>query len=58
MPNIRPLSKELQLKAESELNEIPDRIEADLEIFRTWIKKSPHLNARLDDDQFLIVFLR
>jgi hypothetical protein len=57
MVNIRPLSSELQKKAIEELNEDPNRIEKDLEAFREWIKKSPHLKGRTDD-QFLITFLR
>lgn len=57
MVNIRPLNPELQKKAIEELNEDPARIEKDLQVLREWIKKSPHLKAR-DDDQFLIAFLR
>jgi hypothetical protein len=57
MVNIRPLSAELQEKAKAELFEVPDRIESDLTAFREWIKKSPHLRGRTDD-QFLIAFLR
>lgn len=57
MPNIRPLSSALAKIAEDELNEVPDRVQADLDAFREWILKSPYLNARTDD-QFLIVFLR
>ncbi|XP_030380155.1 alpha-tocopherol transfer protein-like [Scaptodrosophila lebanonensis] len=54
---IRPLSPELQQAAKEQLNEVPERIEADLEAFKTWIKQQPHLNPRTDD-QFLIAFLR
>lgn len=57
MPNIRPLSDALAKRAVEELNEVPERIQTDLEAFRQWILKSPHLKARTDD-QFLIVFLR
>ena len=57
MVNIRPLSEELQKKAIEELFEDPNRIEKDLEAFREWIKKSPHIRGRTDD-QFLITFLR
>jgi len=55
--NIRPLNQGLQKKAIEELNEDPARIEKDLEAFREWIKKSPHIIAR-DDDQFLVNFMR
>jgi hypothetical protein len=57
MINIRPLSPELQKKAIKELNEDPARIEKDLEAFKEWIKKSPHLKGRTED-QILIAFLR
>lgn len=54
---IRPLNSELQRIAREELNEDPEKIPETLEIFREWIKKSPHLKARTDD-QFLVTFLR
>ncbi|XP_067627406.1 retinol-binding protein pinta-like [Eurosta solidaginis] len=54
---IRPISEQLQKIAVEELNEVPERIDADIEAVRTWIKQQPHLRAR-DDDQFLIAFLR
>jgi CRAL/TRIO domain len=57
MVNVRKLTPALQKIATDELNEDPDRIEKDLEDFRNWIKKSPHIIAR-DDDQFLVNFLR
>lgn len=57
MANIRPLNPELQKKAIEELNEDPARIAKDLEAFKEWIKKSPHIKSR-DDDQFLVNFLR
>jgi hypothetical protein len=57
MLDIRQLSPELQKKAIDELNEDPSRIEKDVEAFRDWIKKSPHLKGRTDD-QFLVTFLR
>jgi hypothetical protein len=56
-PNIRPLSPALEKIAREELNEDPSQIPQMLEQFREWIKKSPHLRARTDD-QFLISFLR
>jgi CRAL/TRIO domain len=55
--NIRPLDPALQKKANEELNEDPERIQKDLDALREWIKKSPHIKAR-DDDQFLVNFLR
>lgn len=57
MLNIRPLHPSLQKRAVEELSEDPDRIQKDLEIFREWIKKSPHIKSR-SDDQFLVNFLR
>lgn len=57
MVHIRPLNPELQKKAIEELHEDPERIEQDLAALREWIKKSPHIQAR-DDDQFLVNFLR
>lgn len=57
MVNIRPLDPALQKKANEELNEDPERIAKDLEAFREWIKKCPHIKSR-DDDQFLVNFLR
>ncbi|CAG9809291.1 unnamed protein product [Chironomus riparius] len=57
MPKIRPLSEALQKVAIEELNEVPERIEEDIESIRQWIKKMPHLKSR-DDDQFIITFLR
>lgn len=43
---IRPLSRELQIKTENELNEVPKRVEADLEHIQEWLKKQPHLHVR------------
>ncbi|XP_064546300.1 alpha-tocopherol transfer protein-like [Drosophila montana] len=56
-PQIRAISAELQATAKERLNEDPDRIEADLEALKTWIRQQPHLNPRIDD-QFLVGFLR
>jgi hypothetical protein len=56
-PHIRPLSKELANKAKKELNESPQRIENSLQAIKQWLKMSPHLNCR-DDDQFLVAYLR
>lgn len=57
MLKIRPLHPSLQQKAIDELGEEPDRIQKDLDAFREWIKKSPHIKSR-NDDQFLVNFLR
>lgn len=57
MSKIRELPIELAKIAQDELNEVPERIETDLEALRNWIKHTPHLIARTDD-QFLISFLR
>lgn len=56
-PQIRPLSANLQRIAIEELNEVPERLGADIETLRTWLKQQPHLRARIDD-QFLVAFLR
>jgi len=57
MVNLRPLSDELQRVAITELNEVPERIEKDLEALRLWLNQSPHIKSR-EDDQFLVTFLR
>uniref|UniRef100_A0A1A9WEC8 CRAL-TRIO domain-containing protein n=1 Tax=Glossina brevipalpis TaxID=37001 RepID=A0A1A9WEC8_9MUSC len=57
MLELRPLNEDLQKKAKEELNEIPERIGEELNAFKTWIEKQPHLRANTDD-QFLIAFLR
>lgn len=54
---IRELCPALQKVAIEELNEDPAKIPQILEQFREWIRKSPHLRARTDD-QFLVSFLR
>lgn len=54
---IRVISPELQKKAEVELNEVPSRIEEDIQTLKTWISKQSHLRARTED-QFLLAFLR
>lgn len=57
MVNIRPISKELALKAEKELFEKPERIQEDVDALRAWIEKTPYLKARTDD-QTLVNTLR
>lgn len=56
-PNIRKLSDELQQVAINELNEVPERIPGDIEALRSWLKQTPNLKSR-SDDQFLVSFLR
>lgn len=55
--DIRPLDSALEKVAREELNEDPTKIEEAVETLRDWIRKSPHLRARTDD-QFLVTFLR
>lgn len=43
------MSPDLQEKARKELGEDPDRRKEDIEAIRKWLKKQPHINARLDD---------
>lgn len=57
MPEIRELSASLAKVAADEVNEVTDRIQSDIDALRNWIKKSPHLKSR-SDDQFLVAFLR
>lgn len=57
MLNIRKLSDDLQKVACDELNEVPERIQADVDALRSWLGQATHLKSR-DDDQFLVTFLR
>lgn len=57
MPIIRKLSPALQKVACAELNEEPDRIQADIDALRLWLNQTPNLKSR-EDDQFLVTFLR
>ncbi|KAH8418584.1 hypothetical protein KR222_003034 [Zaprionus bogoriensis] len=57
MAKVRPLSAELRHIAETELNEVEERLPADLQALRDWLAKQPHLKCR-QDDQFLVAFLR
>ncbi|XP_018027682.1 alpha-tocopherol transfer protein-like isoform X4 [Hyalella azteca] len=43
------LSPELQQQAKDELNEDPARRQEDIDAIRKWLKKQPHINARMDD---------
>lgn len=44
--NIRPLSAALAERAQNELNEKPNEIEARINELREWILQQPHLKAR------------
>ncbi|BFG05195.1 alpha-tocopherol transfer protein [Drosophila madeirensis] len=57
MAELRPLTAELRNIAETELNEVTERLPADLDALREWLGKQPHLRAR-QDAQFLVGFLR
>ena len=57
MINIRPLTPGLAVLAEKDLNETPERLADDLKALKEWIRQSPHLRVRTDD-QFLVTFLR
>lgn len=57
MENIRSISRELQIKAFKDLNEVPANIESSIAALKHWIHQTPHLKAR-SDDQFLLTFLR
>ncbi|KAB0800364.1 hypothetical protein PPYR_06104 [Photinus pyralis] len=55
--SVRILSKELQLIAETELNEVANRVNDDIQSLREWLKSQRHLKARTDD-QWLLTCLR
>ena len=57
MTKLRTLHNELAKVAIDEINEVPNRIESDLESLKSWLKHTPHLKTRTDD-QFLLAFLR
>ncbi|KAK7861880.1 hypothetical protein R5R35_002847 [Gryllus longicercus] len=57
MEGVRPLPPALAKAAQEELQESPERLEADLQHLKDWLAKQPHLRARTDD-QFLVAFLR
>lgn len=48
---------ELQKIAIEDLNEVPERINDDIQALREWVLKQPHLKSRTSD-QFLVSFLR
>ncbi|XP_049794187.1 alpha-tocopherol transfer protein-like [Schistocerca nitens] len=53
----RELSPELLARAQKELNEDPKRRDQDIQHIKDWLKKQPHIKARMDD-QWLLTFLR
>lgn len=57
VPDIRPIDSVLQKIANEELNEETGKIQDNLDILKEWIRKSPHIKGRTDD-QFLVTFLR
>ena len=57
MLDIRPLNSELQKIAAENLQETQEKIEDEVPALKDWIRNSPHLSARTDE-QFLIAFLR
>lgn len=54
---IRPLPDDLIERAKEQINEVPERVEEDIQHIKDWIKKQPHLRARTDD-QWILAFLR
>jgi hypothetical protein len=54
---IRELPNELLEVAVTELNEVPERLQTDVESLRNWMNQNPHLRLR-SDTQFLVAFLR
>lgn len=57
MEKIRTISRELQIKAFKDLNEVSANIPGNIAALKHWIHQTPHLKARTDD-QFLLTFLR
>ncbi|KRT78511.1 CRAL-TRIO domain containing protein [Oryctes borbonicus] len=55
--SIRPLTKELEAKAKSELNEEPKRVQEDIKYIKEWLGQQKHIKARIED-QWLLTFLR
>ncbi|KAB0799066.1 hypothetical protein PPYR_06946 [Photinus pyralis] len=54
---VRSLPKSMQLIAETELNESPNRVGDDIRAMINWIHSQPHLKARLEH-QWILKFLR
>ncbi|XP_016987465.1 retinol-binding protein pinta isoform X2 [Drosophila rhopaloa] len=57
MSLVRPLKPALMAIAIRELNEVPHRVQQDIEALKEWVLKQPHLRA-CTEDQFLLAFLR
>lgn len=55
---IRRLPKELQEKAEKELNEVPTRIQEDLDNIKQWISKQPHLQIKRGRTYFYLLSMK
>jgi hypothetical protein len=55
--DIRPINADLQRVAKEQLFEDPAQIPEMIRQMREWLKKSPHLRSRTDD-QFLLSFIR
>ncbi|KAG8226437.1 hypothetical protein J437_LFUL015105 [Ladona fulva] len=55
--SIRPLPKDLEEVSKRELFEDPKRLGSDIQHIKEWLKKQPHIRARMDD-QFIVAFLR
>lgn len=51
--SVRPLPKELQEKAITELKEVPSRVQEDIKHIQEWISKQPHLKIRFGKNIFL-----
>lgn len=57
MSDIRSLPIELAKVAQDESNEVPERVQSDIEMIKNWINQTPHLKSRTND-QFIVAFLR
>lgn len=57
MDTIRPLTPELASLALIALNETPDRVLADVNTIREWMRQVGHIKGR-EDAQFIVAFLR
>ena len=53
MTNIRKISNELAAIAQQECNEVPERVQSDIQTLKNWIHQTPYLKSRTDD-QFLV----